>query len=61
MPLGGGDEADRTVAVLVVVPPDQAFGPTARRRQVEAMLALRLNHANGEWEAYWRGLEQQAA
>lgn len=28
---------------------------------VEAMLALRLNRANGEWEAYWRGLEQQAA
>jgi hypothetical protein len=28
---------------------------------VEAMLALRLNRANGEWEAYWQGLEQQAA
>lgn len=28
---------------------------------VEAMLALRINRANGEWEAYWQGLEQQAA
>jgi len=25
------------------------------------MLALRINRANGEWDAYWQGLEQQAA
>jgi len=24
-------------------------------------LALRINRANGEWDAYWQGLEQQAA
>jgi len=28
---------------------------------VEAMLALRLNRANREWESYWRGAEKQAA
>ena len=28
---------------------------------VEAMLALRLNRANSEWQAYWQRLEQQAA
>lgn len=28
---------------------------------VEAMLALRLNRANREWEAYWQRLEKQAA
>lgn len=30
-------------------------------RHVEAMLALRLNRANREWEAYWQQLEKQAA
>ena len=28
---------------------------------VEAMLALRLNRANREWEAYWQDTEKQAA
>jgi len=28
---------------------------------VEAMLALRLNRANHEWEAYWQRAEKQAA
>ena len=28
---------------------------------IEAMLALRLNRANREKEAYWRGVEKEAA
>lgn len=28
---------------------------------IETLLALRLNRANQEWEAYWQGLEKQAA
>jgi hypothetical protein len=28
---------------------------------IETMLALRLNRANREWEAYWRGVEKEAA
>lgn len=28
---------------------------------LQAMLALRLIRANGEWESYWRGIDQEAA
>ncbi len=28
---------------------------------IETLLALRLNRANREWEAYWRGVEKEAA
>nr|MBS0019177.1 hypothetical protein [Gammaproteobacteria bacterium] len=28
---------------------------------IETMLALRLNRANREWEAYWQGVEKEAA
>ncbi len=28
---------------------------------IKTMLALRLNRANHEWEAYWQGIEQEAA
>ncbi len=28
---------------------------------IETMLALRLNRANREWEAYWRGVEKETA
>ena len=30
-------------------------------RNIEAMLALRINRANREWDAYWQGVDKKAA
>jgi len=30
-------------------------------KNIEAMLALRINRANREWDAYWQGVDKQAA
>jgi hypothetical protein len=59
LPIGSGEieSAHRYVIQKRLKLPGAWWAPN----NVEAMLALRLNRANREWEAYWQGVEKQAA
>jgi hypothetical protein len=59
LPIGSGEieSAHRYVIQERLKLPGAWWAPN----HVEAMLALRLNRANREWEDYWQGVEKQAA
>jgi hypothetical protein len=59
LPIGSGEieSAHRYVIQERLKLPGAWWAP----RNVEAMLALRINRANREWAAYWQGVEKQAA
>jgi hypothetical protein len=59
LPIGSGEieSAHRYVIQERLKLPGAWWTPT----NVEAMLALRLNRANGEYDGYWLGIEKQAA
>ena len=59
LPIGSGEieSAHRYVIQERLKLPGAWWAP----RNVEAMLALRINRANREWADYWKGLEKQAA
>ena len=59
LPIGSGEieSAHRYVIQERLKLPGAWWAPT----NVEAMLALRLNRANREYDDYWRGIEKQAA
>ena len=59
LPIGSGEieSAHRCVIQERLKLPGAWWAPN----HVEAMLALRLNRANREWEDYWQGVEKQAA
>lgn len=59
LPIGSGEieSAHRYVLQTRLKLPGAWWAPN----NVEAMLALRLNRANREWEVYWQGVEKQAA
>ena len=59
LPIGSGEieSAHRYIIQERLKLPGAWWSPD----HVETMLALRLNRANREWEAYWRGVEKEAA
>jgi hypothetical protein len=59
LPIGSGEieSAHRYVIQERLKLPGAWWTPT----NIEAMLALRLNRANREYDDYWRGIEKQAA
>jgi hypothetical protein len=59
LPIGSGEieSAHRYIIQQRLKRPGAWWSPA----HVEAMLALRLNRANHEWEAYWQRAEKQAA
>lgn len=59
LPIGSGEieSAHRYVIRKRLKLPGAWWAPNT----VKAMLALRLNRANREWDAYWQGVEKQAA
>jgi hypothetical protein len=59
LPIGSGEieSAHRYIIQQRLKRPKAWWSPA----HVEAMLALRLNRANHEWEAYWQRAEKQAA
>lgn len=59
LPIGSGEieSAHRYIIQQRLKRPGAWWSPV----HVEAMLALRLNRANHEWEAYWQRAEKQAA
>jgi hypothetical protein len=59
LPIGSGEieSAHRYVIQERLKLPGAWWAPA----NVEAMLALRLNRANREWDGYWRGVEKEAA
>jgi len=59
LPIGSGEieSAHRYVIHERLKLPGAWWAPT----NVEAVLALRLNRANGEYDGYWLGIEKQAA
>ena len=59
LPIGSGEieSAHRYIIQERLKLPGAGWSPTP----VETMLALRLNRANREWEAYWQRAEKEAA
>lgn len=59
LPIGSGEieSAHRYIIQERLKLPGAWWSPT----HIETMLALRLNRANREWEAYWQGIEKEAA
>ena len=59
LPIGSGEieSAHRYIIQERLKLPGAWWSPT----HIETMLALRLNRANREWEAYWQGVEKEAA
>ncbi len=59
LPIGSGEieSAHRYVIQERIKLPDAWWSPD----HIETMLALRINRANREWDAYWRGVEKEAA
>lgn len=59
LPIGSGEieSAHRYIIQERLKLPGAWWSPV----HIETMLALRLNRANREWEAYWRGVEKEAA
>jgi hypothetical protein len=59
LPIGSGEieSAHRYIIQERLKLPGAWWSPD----HIETMLALRLNRANREWEAYWRGVEKEAA
>lgn len=59
LPIGSGEieSAHRYIIQERLKLPGAWWSPV----HIETMLALRLNRANQEWEAYWRGVEKKAA
>ena len=59
LPIGSGEieSAHRYIIQQRLKRPGAWWSPT----HVEAMLALRLNRANREWETYWQQAEKEAA
>jgi hypothetical protein len=59
LPIGSGaiESAHRSIIQARLKRPGAWWTPA----HVRAMLALRLNRANGEWESYWQGVERKAA
>ncbi|QLH48621.1 MAG: ISKra4 family transposase [Candidatus Accumulibacter cognatus] len=59
LPIGSGEieSAHRYVIQERIKLPGAWWSPD----HIETMLALRLNRANREWDAYWRGVEKEAA
>ena len=59
LPIGSGEieSAHRYIIQERLKLPGAWWSPD----HIETMLALRLNRANREWEAYWQGVEKRAA
>lgn len=59
LPIGSGEieSAHRSIIQKRLKLPGAWWSPA----HIETMLALRLNRANREWEAYWQGIEKEAA
>ena len=59
LPIGSGEieSAHRSIIQQRLKLPGAWWSPD----RIETMLALRLNRANREWEAYWQGVEKEAA
>ena len=59
LPIGSGEieSAHRYIIQERLKLPGAWWSPD----HIETMLALRLNRANREWEAYWQGVEKQTA
>jgi hypothetical protein len=59
LPIGSGEieSAHRYIIQERIKLPGAWWSPA----HLETMLALRLNRANREWGAYWRGVEKEAA
>jgi hypothetical protein len=59
LPMGSGESesAHRYLIQERLKLPGAGWSPDP----IETMLALRLNRVNREWEAYWRGVEKEAA
>ena len=59
LPIGSGEieSAHRYIIQERLKLPGAWWSPD----HIETMLALRLNRANREWEAYWQGVEKEAA
>lgn len=59
LPIGSGEieSAHRYIIQERLKLPGAWWSPD----HIETMLALRLNRANREWQAYWRGVEKEAA
>ena len=59
LPIGSGEieSAHRYIIQKRLKLPGAWWSPD----HIKTMLALRLNRANREWEAYWQGVEKQAA
>jgi hypothetical protein len=59
LPIGSGDieSAHRYIIQEWLKLPGAWWSPA----HIETMLALRLNRANREWQAYWRGVEKEVA
>jgi len=59
LPIGSGEieSAHRYIIQERIKLPGAWWSPA----HIETMLALRLNRANREWEAYWQGIEKEAA
>lgn len=59
LPIGSGEieSAHRYIIQERLKLPGAWWAP----HHIKTMLALRLNRANHEWEAYWQGIEQEAA
>ncbi|HYQ92880.1 MAG TPA: ISKra4 family transposase [Candidatus Competibacteraceae bacterium] len=59
LPIGSGEieSAHRYIIQQRLQLPGAWWSPA----HLETMLALRLNRANREWEAYWQGVEKEAA
>jgi hypothetical protein len=59
LPIGSGEieSAHRYIIQERIKLPGAWWSPD----HIETMLALRLNRANREWDAYWRGVEKEAA
>jgi hypothetical protein len=59
LPIGSGEieSAHRYIIQERIKLPGAWWSPV----HIETMLALRLNRANREWEAYWRGVEKETA
>jgi hypothetical protein len=59
LPIGSGEieSAHRSIIQERLKLPGAWWSPD----HIETMLALRLNRANREWEAYWQRVEKEAA
>ena len=59
LPIGSGEieSAHRYIIQERIKLPGAWWSPD----HIETMLALRLNRANREWDAYWQGVEKEAA